>query len=107
MLAGSIDIHTHIVHHTFYRLVEASLEFRLIDVVLILPDTYALRVDLHQFSQGIHQPSANAHRTADGHVLVRKLLTPDLRCRIDGSTVLAYYENGNVFVNLKIGRFLI
>ena len=50
VLAGSIDIHTHIVHHTFYRLVEASLEFRLIDVVLVLSDTNALRVDLHLVS---------------------------------------------------------
>ena len=74
-------------------MVEALLEARLVDVVLVLADADRLGVDLHQFGQRVHQAAADANGAAHRHVLVGKLFPRRFRCRIDGSTRLVDHEN--------------
>ena len=50
------------------------LKFRLVDIMLVLPYPYALRVYLHEFSQRVHESSADAHGTSHGDILVGELL---------------------------------
>ena len=72
------------------------LQFALVHIVLVLPHADALRVDLHQFGQRVHQPPPDAHRAAHRHVLVGKLLAGGLRGRVDACPVLAHHVGGDV-----------
>ena len=63
-----IQIHAHGVHAVFHHCVQFASQFRLVHIVLILPHADRLRVNLHQFRQGILQASGNRHRTAVTHV---------------------------------------
>ena len=63
-----IQIHAHGVHAVFHHSIQFASQFRLIHIVLILPHADRLRVNLHQFRQGILQASGNRHRTAVTHV---------------------------------------
>ena len=90
VLRCRVQVHAHQVDAAFHGLVKALLQFRLVHVVLILSHADALRVNLHQLGQRVHQAAAYRHGTAHGHVFVRKLLAGNLRSRIDGGTVLAH-----------------
>ena len=60
------------VHAAHDGVVQGLLEFRLVDVVLVLPHADRLRVDLDQLGQRVGQPPADGNRPADGDVLVRE-----------------------------------
>ena len=74
ILRGGVDIHADGVDAELHGLVEAVLKFCLVDIMLVLPYPYALRVYLHEFSQRIHEFSADAHGTTHGDILVGELL---------------------------------
>ena len=59
--------------------------------MLILSHTDALRVNLHQFGKRVHQSSADTYGTTHSDILIREFISGNLGCRIDRSTILAYY----------------
>ena len=59
--------------------------------MLILSHTDALRINLHQFCKRIHQSSSDAHSTTHGNILIRELISCNLRSRIDRSAILAHH----------------
>ena len=59
MLGCRIDIHTHLVHTVLHGLVEALLEFLLIDILLILSHTDGIGIDLDKFGKRVHQSSSD------------------------------------------------
>ena len=63
-----IQIHAHGVHAVFHHGIQFTCQFRLVHIVLILPHADRLRVNLHQFRQGILQTPSDRHRTAVAHV---------------------------------------
>ena len=75
VFARCVEVHTHCVDTELDGLVKAVLEFGLVHVVLVLTHTDALRVNLHQFSQRVHESPADAHGAAHRDILVGKLLT--------------------------------
>ena len=75
VLAGSVEVYAHGVDTALNGHVEAVLQFRLVNVVLVLPYADALWVELHEFGQRVHQPPPYAYRPAHGDVLVGKLLS--------------------------------
>ena len=93
MFAGGIDIHSYVVHHTFNSLLQTLSQTCLIDVVLVLPYANRLGINLNQFSQRIHQSSANGYGSTYSHILIRKLLSCYLACRINRCTTLADYKH--------------
>ena len=93
VLAGGIEIDAYRVDAALHRLVETVLEFRLVYIVLILPHSDALRVNLDKFGQRIHQSTADAYSATHRDILIRKLLAGCLRCRIDRRAILADDED--------------
>ena len=93
MLGGGIEIDTHLVDTTLNGLVKCMLQFRLVNVMLVLSYADALRVNLHQFRQWIHQSASYADSSAHGDILVGELISGCLGCRIDGGPVFADNED--------------
>ena len=83
MLGCRIDIHTHLVHTVLHGLVEALLEFLLIDILLILSHTDGIGIDLDKFGKRVHQSSSDRDGAAHGDILVGEFLTGNLAGRID------------------------
>ena len=71
---GGIEVDAYGVDAAHHRLVELLLELGLVDVVLVLAYADALRVNLHQFSQRVHQPAPYRDGSAHGDILVGELL---------------------------------
>ena len=57
--------------------------------MLILSHTDALRVNLHQLSQRVHQSSADTYGTTHGDILIREFISGNLRSRVNRSTIFA------------------
>ena len=68
--------------------VERARQFGFAEIVLILADPDRLRIDLHQFGQGILQTPRDRHRAAQGDVEFRQFLGCKGRGRIDRSAGL-------------------
>ena len=100
MLRGCIEIDTHRVHAAHHYRVEALLQLTLVHIMLILPHSDALGIDLHQLSQRVHQSSADRNRSTHRHILIRKLLTGNLRGGIDRGSILTYHID--IYRMLKI-----
>lgn len=96
VLRGRVDIDADEVDAALHRPVERVLEFGLVHVVLILSHADALRVDLDQFGQRVHQSSADGDRSTRRHVLVGKLLARRRRGRVDGGAVLGDREDAHL-----------
>ena len=88
MLRGSVEVDTYGIHTTLDGLIECMFEFRLIDVVLILSHADALRINLHEFCQRIHQTASYRYGTTHGDILVWELVACNLRSGIDGGAIL-------------------
>ena len=93
MFAGRVDIHAHQVDAELHRLIKALLQGGLIHVMLILSDTDALRVNLHQLRQRIHQSATDADRSTHRDIIFRELLPGNLGGGIDRGTILAHHEH--------------
>ncbi len=76
----SVQVHAHAVHADDYSVVQLFLQKILVHVMLVLPHSKGLRINLHQLRQRIHQTAADGHGPAHGHILVRELFTGDFRC---------------------------
>ena len=72
--AGGVQLDTDAVDATGDDVVEAVLQRRLVDVVLILADADRLRIDLHQLGEGVGKASADGHRAAHGQVVFGELV---------------------------------
>lgn len=64
----------HLIDTALYGLVERVLEFRLVDIMLILPHANALGVNLYEFRQ-VHQSATYRDGTTHGDALVGEFLT--------------------------------
>ena len=95
MLAGSVEFHPHAVHARDDDVIQTALEGIGVHIVLILPHANGLRIELHQFSQRIHQAPADAHRTAHRDVFTGKLLTGHLAGRINRGAALVDQNHRN------------
>ena len=102
MLACGVQVHAYGVHAALHGQVEAVFQLALVHVVLVLSHTDALRVDFHQFGQGVHQSAPDAHRATHRHVLVGEFLAGGLRCRIDRGTVLAHHEGLHLVLEVEV-----
>jgi hypothetical protein len=78
MLRSGVEVDAYAVHTTLDGLIQRVLELCLVYIVLILSDTDALGIDLDEFGEGIHQPTAYGDGTTNGHILVREFLTGNL-----------------------------
>ena len=83
--------------------VQRARQLALVDVVLVLADADALRVDLHQLGQRVLQPARDADRAAQAHVQLGQLLARELAGRIDRRAGLADDD----LVELDVGRELL
>src|SRR5437899_450481 len=63
-----VEIDAHAVHTGFNHRSQASLQFSLVDVMLILPDADRFRLGLHQFRQRILEAARDRDRAAHRHV---------------------------------------
>ena len=95
LLAGSIELHAHAVHARDDHVIQTALKGIGIHIVLVLTHTDGLRIELHQFSQRIHQPTPDAHRTPDRDIFAGKLLTGDLAGRVNRGAALVDQHHGN------------
>ena len=93
VLAGGIDIHTHVVHHALHGLLQALTQLGLIHIVLVLSHTDGLWFNLHQLRKRVNQPSSDAHRAAYGHVLIGKLLPCNLAGTIYRSPCFTHHKD--------------
>src|SRR4051794_29622532 len=82
----SVQVHADTVHAGLDGAFERFPESPLIHVMLILTYADRLRIDLHQFSQRILQASRDGNGPTDGKIQCGKLLTGDLRSRVNGSS---------------------
>ena len=62
---------------------------RLVDVVLVLADADALRIDLHELGERILQPPRDADRAAHREIEIGELLARDVARRVDARAGLA------------------
>src|SRR5947208_892066 len=72
---GRIEIDTHAVHTGFNYRAQASLQFSLIDIMLILSDADRFRICLHQLRQRVLEAARDRNRAAYRHIQLRKLFT--------------------------------
>ena len=92
-MTGGVEVHTHKVHTALDGLVKTPLQLSLVHIMLILSYTDTLRVDLHQLSQRIHEPTTDADGPAHCDVLIGELLAGGLGSGIDRGTILADHED--------------
>ena len=77
---SGIEIYAHTVYRTFHDAIKGASERRLVNVVLVLPHTNSLRIDLDQLSQRILQAASDGNRTAQRDIHVGEFL----RCKRRG-----------------------
>jgi hypothetical protein len=93
MLRRGVELDADVVHAAHDHVIERALERGLIDVVLILPDADALRIELHEFGERVHETPADRHRAAHGDVLVGKFLARDIARRVDRRAAFAHHHD--------------
>ncbi len=98
---GRVHFNADCVDTAHDRIVQAFLQFVLIDVVLVLAYPDRLRIDLDQFREGIHQTPSYGYGTADGHVMVGKFLAGHGGSRIDGCPAFITHDNLNAFRKIE------
>ena len=90
---SGVHFNPHAVHAAFHDVVEPLLKTRLIHVVLVLADTDALGVDLHQFGQRILQATGDRHRATQRHVEFGKLGAGKIGGRVHRRTSLIHHDH--------------
>ncbi len=99
---GGVHVDADRVHRVLHHRREGRDSFALADIVLVLADADRLRVDLHEFGEGVLQPAGDRHRPPVRHVEVRQFPARDLRGRIDRGTRLGDRHLGHPEVG--VGR---
>ena len=59
-----VQVHADAIHRVFHHAIERARECDLVDVMLVLPHTNGLRVNLHQLRQRVLQAARDGHRAA-------------------------------------------
>ena len=78
----------------------------LLDIMLVLPDTDAFRINLDQLGKRVHQATADTDGATDRHVIFGKLVAGYLGCGIDGCSVLTDHEHLYFAIIADIGNEL-
>ena len=78
-----VEVDTDRIDAILDHCIEASGQFTLIDIMLILADPNGFGIDFDQLSQGILQPSGDRDRASQAHIDLRKLACCKGRGRID------------------------
>ncbi len=73
------------------------------DVVLVLADPDALRIDLDQLGERVLQPARDADRAAHGEIQLRELLTGNVARRVDTRTRLAHRHTERPVLGQPLG----
>ena len=79
-----VEVHADMVDGGFHDGVECGGKLLLIHIVLVLADADGLRVDLHEFGEGILHAPRDGDGAANRHVVFGKFLFRELRGRVDG-----------------------
>ena len=80
-----IQIHAHPVHTVFHHTAQRFAQLFLVHIMLVLAHTDGFGINLHQFCQGILEPSCDGRGTSLAYVKFRKLFCGQLAGRIHGS----------------------
>ena len=91
-----VKINTNSVNTRLYNYIQTLLQLSLINIMLILADTYTLGIYLHKLGKWIHKSSTYRNSTTNSNILIRKLLACSLGCRIYRCTILANHKNINI-----------
>ena len=91
------------IHAVLDHRAEALRELALVQVVLVLADTDAFRVDLDELGERVLQAPRDAHRTAQAHVELGQLFARVLAGRVHRRAGLA----DDNFFDLGLGRRLL
>ena len=83
-----VQIDANLVHAVLHHAIQRLAQLLLVHIMLILPHTDRLGIDLDQLGQRILQPSRDGSRTPLPHVKVREFLRGKLARGIDRSTRL-------------------
>ena len=94
--AGGIHLNPHAVHAADHDVIEAPLQGRLVDIVLVLSDADRLRVYFHQFRKGVHQPSADRYRAPHCYILVREFFTRCFGSGIYRGAALVHHHDRDI-----------
>ncbi len=89
---STVQLDAHTVHAVLDHRIETLRQPVLVHVVLVLPDSDRLRVDLDQLGQRVLQAPCDRDRAANADVDVGKLLTGDLGGRVHRRTSLADHD---------------
>ena len=73
MFARRIQVHTHAVHAVFDDLIKSLFQFRLINIVLILPHANRFWINFNQFSEGVAQAATDRNGSSDGNIVFGEL----------------------------------
>src|SRR5690606_398493 len=81
--AGSVQLHTHRMNTRLHDFTQLSPEARLKNIVLILPHTDALWIQLDELREWILQATRDANGAAHREVEIRELLASHFARRVD------------------------
>jgi hypothetical protein len=90
---GGVHLHADPVHAALHRLVEAPLQLRLRDVVLVLPHPDRLRIDLDQLGERVLQAPGDGDGGAEGEIELGELLARHVGRRVDRGTRLVDHDH--------------
>ena len=101
MFTCATEINTHEIDATFYRGIQRSLQFYLVDVVLILADSYTFWIYLYQFAERIEKSPTYAYRSSDSNILVGKFFSCHITSRVYRSTTFADHKYRNWIIEFN------
>ena len=96
VVRGGVHVDAHLVHARIDHRLEAAPQAGLGDIVLVLPDADALRIDLHQLGQRVLQAARDRDRAADGDVQLGELLARGVAGAVDAGPRLADHHHRHV-----------
>ncbi|MNC10280.1 hypothetical protein D3C75_579190 [compost metagenome] len=100
-----VDVHANSVHAVLHARIQRTRQAVLIHVVLVLPDTDRLRLDLHQLGQRILQAARDRYRATDRHVQIGELFGRRFRRRIHRSPGFADHDFLRCVVTQRLDGF--
>ena len=81
---------------------ERLLELRLVHIVLVLPYSNGLGVNLDQLCQRVHEAASDTDGSANSHILIGELFARNGRGGIDGSAVFANDKHVNLVLQTDV-----
>ena len=81
------------VHAAHDGIVQALLESRLVDIVLVLSHADGARIDFHELRERVHEPPADGNGAADRGIETGKLLAGGFGSGIDRCPALIHHDH--------------